>query len=114
MDVAGEDDGEFGPGFASPDEADGGLALKLNNDWLSQLLLVPQDLRLGAGCPGRAQECGLGFVVLPQAELWRVHVDVALAAELDGETDLGFVQADDDEVGFGNGLGRPVGGDQPG
>lgn len=114
MDVAGEDDGEFGPGFASPDEADGGFALGLNNNWLGQLLLVPQGLWLGAGCPGRAQGCGLGFVVLPQAELGWVHVDVALAAQLDGEADLGFVQADEDEGGFGNGLGRPVGGDQPG
>ena len=114
MDVAGEDDGELGPGFASPDEADGGFALELDNDWLGQLLLVPQGFWVGAGCPGRAQGCGLGFVVLPQAELWWVHVDVALAAELDGEADLGFVQADEDEGGFGDGLGGPVGGDQPG
>lgn len=41
-------------------------------------------------------------------------MDVALAAELDGEADLGFVQADEDEGGFGDGLGGPVGGDQPG
>ena len=114
MDVAGEDDGELGPGFTSPDEADGGLALEMNNDWLSQLLLVPQGFWLGAGCPGWAQGCGLGFVVLPQAELWWVHVDVVLAAELDGEADLGLVQADEDEGGFGDGLGGPVGGDQPG
>jgi len=53
VDVAGEDDGEFGPGFASPDEADGGLALELDDGWLSQLLLVPQGLWLGAGGPGR-------------------------------------------------------------
>ena len=114
VDVAGEDDGEFGPGFASPDEVDGGLVLELDDGWLGQLLLVPQGLRLGGGCPGRAQGGGLGFVVLPQAELWWVHVDVALVAELDGEADLGFVQADDDEGGFGDGLGGPVGGDQPG
>lgn len=43
-----------------------------------------------------------------------MHVDMALAAELDGEADLGFVQADEDEGGFGDGLGGPVGGDQPG
>ena len=53
VDVAGEDDGEFGPGFASPDEADGGFALELDNDWLGQLLLVPQGLWLGGGGPGR-------------------------------------------------------------
>ena len=114
VDVAGEDDGEFRPGFASPDEADGGLVLELDDGWLSQLLLVPQGLWLGGGRPGRAQGCGPGFVALPQAELWWVHVDVALAAELDGEADLGFVQADEDEGGFGDGLGGPVGGDQPG
>lgn len=43
-----------------------------------------------------------------------MHVDVVLAAELDGEADLGLVQADDDEGGFRDGLGGPVGGDQPG
>ena len=53
VDVAGEDDGELGPGFASPDEADGGFALELDNDRLSQLLLVPQGLWLGSGGPGR-------------------------------------------------------------
>ena len=114
VDVAGEDEGELGPGFAAPDEPDGGLALELDDGWLSQLLLAPQGLRLGAGRPGRAQGRGLGFVVLPQAELWWVHVDVALAAELDGEADLGFVQTNEDERGFRNGLGRPVSGDQPG
>ena len=41
-------------------------------------------------------------------------MDVVLAAELDGEAELGFVQADEDEGGFGDGLGCPVGGDQPG
>ena len=75
---------------------------------------MPQGLWLGGGGPGRAQGHGLGFVVLPQAELWWVHVDVVLAAELDGEAELGFVQADEDEGGFGDGLGCPVGGDQPG
>ena len=54
VDVAGEDDGEFGPGFASPDEADGGLVLELDDGWLGQLLLVPQGLWLGSGGPGRA------------------------------------------------------------
>ena len=44
----------------------------------------------------------------------KITVDVVLAAELDGEADLGFVQADEDEGGFGDGLGGPVGGDQPG
>lgn len=53
VDVAGEDDGEFGPGFASPDQPDGGFALELDDGWLGQLLLVPQGLWLGAGCPGR-------------------------------------------------------------
>ena len=114
VDVAGEDDGEFGPGFASPDEADGGFALELDDGWLREFLFLPQGLWLGAGCPDRSQGCGLGFVALPQAELWWVHVDVALAAELDGEADVGFVQADDDEGGFGDGLGGPVGRDQPG
>ena len=53
VDVAGEDDGELGPGFASPDQPDGGLALELDNDWFGQLLLVPQGFWLGAGRPGR-------------------------------------------------------------
>ena len=114
MDVAGEDDGELGPGFAAPDEADGGFALELDDGWLREFLFLPQGLWLGGGCPGRAQGCGLGFVTLPQAELGWVHVDVALVAELDGETDVGLVQTNEDERGFGNGLGRPVSGDQPG
>ena len=114
MDVAGEDDGECGPGFASPDQPDGGLVLELDDDWLREFLFLPQGLWLRAGCPDRSQGCGLGFVALPQAELWWVHVDVVLVAELDGEADLGLVQADEDEGGFGDGLGGPVGGDQPG
>ena len=59
MDVAGEDDGECGLGFASPDEADGGFALELDDDWLREFLFLPQGLWLGGGCPGWAQGCGL-------------------------------------------------------
>ena len=114
MDVAGEDDGELGPGFASPDQSDGGLVLELDDGWCCEFLFAPEGLRLGGGRPDRSQGCGLGFVALPQAELWWVHVDVALAAQLDGKADLGLVQADEDEGGFRDGLGGPVGGDQPG
>lgn len=53
VDVAGEDDGELGPGFASPDEADGGLVLELDDDWLREFLFLPQGLWLRAGCPDR-------------------------------------------------------------
>ena len=54
VDVAGEDDGECGPGFASPDEADGGFALELDDGWFREFLFLPQGLWLGGGCPGRA------------------------------------------------------------
>ena len=114
MDVAGQHDGERGPGFSSPDQPDGCLSLKLDDGRLCKLVLVPQRVRLGDGRPGRSEGRRLRLAVSPETELRRVHVDVALTADLDGEADSAFVQTDEDECGFRDGLGRPVGGDEPG
>lgn len=39
---------------------------------------------------------------------------MALAAQLDGKADSALVQTNEDECGFRDGLGGPVGGDEPG
>ena len=39
-------------------------------------------------------------------------MDVALPAQLDGKADSALVQTDEDERGFRDGLGRPMGGNQ--
>ena len=113
MDVAGQHDDERGPGFSSPDQPDGCLTLKLNDGRLCKLVLVPQRVRLGDGRPGRSEVRGVRLAALPETELGRVHVDVALPAQLDGQADSALVQSDEDERGFRDGLGRPMGGNQP-
>ena len=113
MDVAGQHDDERGPGLASPDQPDGCLTLKLDDGRLCKLVLVPQRIRLGSGRPSRGKRRRLHFTVSPETELGRVHVDVALPAQLDGQADSALVQTDKDERGFRDGLGRPMGGNQP-
>ena len=113
VDVAGQHDDERGPGFSSPDQPDGCLSLKLDDGRLCKLVLVPQRVRLGGGRPGRGERRRLRFAVSPQTELRRVNVDVALPAQLDGQADSALVQTDEDERGFRDGLGRPMGGNQP-
>lgn len=114
MDVAGQHDDERGPGFSSPDHPDGCLSLKLDDGRLCKLVLLPQRVRLGGVRPGRGERRRLHFAVSPQTELRRAHVDVALPAQLDGQADVALVQTNEDERGFRDGLGRPVGGDKPG
>ena len=114
MDVAGQHDDERGPGFASPDQSDGCLTLKLDDGRLCKLVLVPQRVRLGGGRPSRSEGRRVRLAALPETELGRVHVDVALPAQLDGQADSALVQTDEDEGGFRDGLGRPMGGNEPG
>lgn len=113
VDVSGQHDGELGPGFAAPDQPDGRVASKPDDGWFGELVFTPEGVWLGVRGPGRAERCWLWFVSLPQTELRVSHVDVALAAELDGETDLGLVQTNEDESGFGDGLGGPMARDEP-